>query len=115
MCTINLRQEVTCQKYAVVKPPFLPYGEPNLCNSYILKDPDCINCFCIYFSCHCVFNQDDLDTDLLEDVHLTKEFLQPTKKTKDCTPTQIKIGENNKQKENTPKRQEIQECEHTST
>ena len=36
-------------------------------------------------------------------------------KTKQCRPTQIKIGENNKQKEITPQKQEIQECEHTTT
>ena len=35
--------------------------------------------------------------------------------TKECKPTQIKTRENNKQKENTPEKQEIQECDYVNT
>ena len=35
--------------------------------------------------------------------------------TKECRPTQIETKENNKQKENKPEEQVIQECDYTNT
>ena len=95
-----------------MKPPFLPYSEPDLCNDYILKDLTYNDRFCINFLCHCIFDQVDY---LLGNVFLRKNILQPTKKTKECRPTQIKTKENNKQTEIIPKEQKSQECEHTTT
>ena len=96
---INLCQDATCQEYMELKPPFWPYGEPDLCNNYILKDPDCFDCFCINFPCHCVLNQVDLDTDLLDNVLLTKDVLRPTKKPRSVGPHKLiskKNGNNRK-------------------
>ena len=85
-----------------MKPHIHPFDEPDLCNNFIWKNPEYIDYFCINFTCHCVLNQVDLDTDLLDNVLLTKDILQPTKN-KECRPTHIKIKENNKQKEIMPK------------
>ena len=57
ICAINISQDATCQEYTKVKPPFLPYDEPNLCNDYILKDPVYIDRSCINFLCHCVIDK----------------------------------------------------------
>ena len=85
-----------------MKPPFLPCNEPNLCINYILRDSEYIDRFFINFLCHCVSNQVDSNTNLLNNVLLTKGVLQPTEKNKKCRPTQIKIGENRKQNKITP-------------
>ena len=77
---INLRQDATLHRSTKIKPPFLTFNEPNLCNDYILKDPEYIDRFCINFPCHCVLNQVDSDTDLLENELLMKGILQPTEK-----------------------------------
>ena len=63
-----------------MKPLFLSYGEPDLCNDYILKDLVYINRFCINFPCHCVLDQVDSDIDMLGNVVLRKDVLRPTKK-----------------------------------
>ena len=70
---INLCQDATCHESTKMKPPFLPYNEPDLCNNYILKDPEYIDRFCNNFPCQCVVNQVDSDTDLLNNVLLTKD------------------------------------------
>ena len=49
ICVINLCQGVACQEYTKVKPPFLYYGEQDLYNNYILKDPDYIDRFVLTF------------------------------------------------------------------
>ena len=72
---VNLCQNATCHEYTKVKPPFLPYGEPDLSNDYILKNPDYIDRFCLNFPCHCVLDQVDSDTDLLDNVLLRKDVL----------------------------------------
>ena len=110
-----LYQDATLQEYAEVKPPFLPYGEPDLCNDYILKDPDYIDRFCINFPCHCVLNQVDSDTDLLDDVILTKDVLRPTKKPRSVGSHKSKLEKTTSRKKSRLKKQEIQECEHTPT
>ena len=74
-----------------VKKPFLPYGEPYLCNDFILKDRDYIDCCCIKFACHCILEQVLLDTDLLNNVILWKEVVQPTKKLKSVVPHKLKL------------------------
>ena len=76
ICAINRH----CQEYMEVKPPFLPHGEPDLYNGYILKDLVYIDRFCINFPFCCVLDQVDLDTDLLDNVVRRKDVLRPTKK-----------------------------------
>ena len=78
--TINHRQNASCQEHMEVKQPFLPYGKLDLCNDYILKVPEYIDCFCINFPCHCVLKQVHLDTDLLDNLVSRKKVVQPTKK-----------------------------------
>ena len=107
LCAINLCQDNTLRGSTKTKPPFLPYDEPNLCNDYLLRDSEYIDCSCINFSCYGVLNQVDSNMDLLNNVILTKVALQSTTKTKECRPTQIKIKENNKQKEITPKNKKV--------
>ena len=82
ICAINRRRDATRQETTDVKQPFLPYGEPDLCNGYILKDPDYIDCFCTNFPSHCVLKQVPLDTNLLDNMVLWKEVVRPTKKPK---------------------------------
>ena len=74
-----------------MKPPFPPFDEPNLCTNYILKDPEYIDRFCIDFPSHCVLNQVDSDTNLLDIVLLTKNDLQPTKKPRSVGPHKLKL------------------------
>ena len=40
ICAINRRQVASRQEPTDVKQPFLSYGELDLCNDYILKDPE---------------------------------------------------------------------------
>ena len=77
---IYLCQGATLYGSTKMKSTFLPFDEPNLCNNYILRDQEYIDRFCINFPCHCVLNQVGLDTDLLKNVLLTKDVLQPTEK-----------------------------------
>ena len=78
--TINLHQDATLRGSTKMKPLFLPFDEPNLCNDYILRDSEYIDHFCINFPCRCVLKQVDLDTNLLDNVLLTKDVLRSTKK-----------------------------------
>ena len=73
-----------------MKRPFLPYVKPDLCNNYILKDPVYIDRFRINFPCHCVLDQVDLDTDLLDNMLFRKDILRPTKKPKSVGPHKSK-------------------------
>ena len=75
ICAINLCQDVTLCRPTKIKAPFVPFDEPNLCNDYILRDLEYIDRFCINFPCHCVLNQVDLDTNLLDNVLLMKDVL----------------------------------------
>ena len=79
LCAINVCQDTTLRGYTKMKPPFLPFNEPNLCNDYLLRDSEYIDRSCIHFPGHCVLNQVDLDTDLLDNVILKKVALRPTK------------------------------------
>ena len=106
ICVIDLCQNNTLHGSTKTKPPFLPFDEPNLYNDYLLRDSECINHSYINFPCHCVLNQVDLDTNLLDNVSLTK-VLYDQPKTKEFRLTQIKIEKNNKQKETTPKNKKI--------
>ena len=106
ICAIYLCQDTTCQELTKVKSPFWPHNKLDLCNNYILEDPEYIDRFCINFSRHCVLNQVDLNIDLLDNVFLIKNVLQP-QKNKKCRPTQIEIKENNKEKEITFKNQKF--------
>ena len=75
---INLCQDTTLCGSTKMKQPFLPFNKPNLCNDYILRDSEYIDRSCINFLCHCVLHQVDLDTNILDNVILTKVALQPT-------------------------------------
>ena len=67
---INRCQDASSREPTDAKQPFLPYGETDLCNDYILKDPNYIDRFCINFPFHCVLEQVLLDTTLLDNVVL---------------------------------------------
>ena len=75
ICAINCHQEPTDMKQLC-----LPYDELELCNVFILKDTDYIDCFCSKFPCHCVFVQVPSDTNLLDNVVLWEKVVGPTKK-----------------------------------
>ena len=53
---LNLRQDAILCESTRMKPLFLPFDEPNLCNDYISTDSGYIDLFCINFPCHCVIN-----------------------------------------------------------
>ena len=73
-----------------MKPSFLPLDEPNLYNNYLLRDLEYIDRSCINFPCHCVLNQFDLNTDLVDNVILTKVAIPPTKKPRSVSPHKSK-------------------------
>ena len=85
-CAINACQDGTLCESTKMNPPFLPFDEPNLCNDYLMRDSEYIDCSCINFSCHCVLNQVDLGTNLLDNVILTKVALPSTKKPRSVGP-----------------------------
>ena len=68
LCATNFCQDSTLRGSTKMKPPFLPFDEPNLCNDYIMKNSEYIDRFCINFPYHCIFNQVHLDTNLLGNV-----------------------------------------------
>ena len=67
------------------------FDEPNLCNNYILRDPEYNDRFCINFSCHCVLNQVNSSTDLLDNVLFTKVFIRITEKLRIVGPHKSKL------------------------
>ena len=90
ICAINLHQDATLCGSIKMKPLFLPFNEPKLCNKYILRDSEYIDCCCINFLCHRVLNQVDVDINLLDNVLLTEVTLQPTKKPRSVGPHKSK-------------------------
>ena len=74
ICVINCCQNVSCQELTDVKKPFLSYDDPDLCNDYILKDWNYIDCFCINFLCHCVLGKVPLGTNLLDNVFFGRKL-----------------------------------------
>ena len=90
LSAINLRQDATFHGSTKMKPLFLLFDESNLCNDYILRDSEYIDHFCINFPCHCVLNQVHFNTDLLDNVLLTKVILLSTKKPKSIGPHKSK-------------------------
>ena len=73
LCVINLRQHTSLCGSTKMKPPFLPFNEPMLCNDYIFMDSD-------YSDCFCFLNQIYLDTKQLDNVRFKKVVVQPTRK-----------------------------------
>ena len=49
LCAINFCQDNALCGSTKMKPPFLPFDEPNLCNSYIFMDPEYSDRFCHRF------------------------------------------------------------------
>ena len=86
LCAVNSCQNATLHGSTKIKLPFLLFDEPNLYNDNILRNSKYIVWFCINFPWHCVLNQVHLDTNLLDNVILTKVFLQPTKKPRSVGP-----------------------------
>ena len=72
---INLCQDAALRESTKMKLPFLPFDEPILCNDYISRNQEYNDRFCINFPCHCGLNRVDSDTDLLDNVLLTKFIL----------------------------------------
>ena len=101
--TINCWRYVAHQAHTDVKQPLLPYGELDLCNDYILKDPEYIDCFCINFLCHCVLKQVHLGTNLIYNMVLRKEGIRPTKEPRSEGPHKSKPEETTSTYKNTPK------------
>ena len=114
-CVINLCQNAYLRGSTEMKPPFLPFDEPNQCNDYILRDSEYIDRFYINFPCHYNLNQVHLDTNLLNNFILTKVVLQTTKKTRSTGPHKSKSKKTTSRKKSRLKKQEIQECEYTTT
>ena len=86
LCAINLCYDTSLHESTRMKPPFLPFDEPNLYNDYIFMDPEYSDCFC-----HCFLYQVDLNTSLLDSVFLTKVIVQPTKKPGSVSPHKSKL------------------------
>ena len=91
ICAINLCQDAIFCRSTEMKSPFLAFDESNVYINYILRDPEYIDRFCINFPCHGVFNQVDLDTNLLDNVLLTKVVVQLTKKPRNAGPHKLKL------------------------
>ena len=68
----------------------LSYGEPDLCNYYILKEQDRKDRFSVNFLGHCVLGHVLSDTDPLNDVDLWKKVIRPTKKPRSVDPLKSK-------------------------
>ena len=89
----NLCQDNALCGYTEMKPPFLPFDEPNLCNDYLLMDTEYIDRYCInFFMSLCSksswFGYRSAGQCEFNEVHFTAN-----QKTKKCRPTQIKIRE----------------------
>ena len=65
ICAINLCQDATLCESTRMKPSFLPFDAANLCNDCIFMDQK-------YNGQLCFLNQVDSNTDLLDNVLLTK-------------------------------------------
>ena len=111
---INCRQDATRQEPIDMKQPFLPYGGPDLCNDYILKEPKYIDRFCINFPFYCALEQISSDTNLLDNLVLWKEVLRPTKKLRSVGPHKSKPEKTTSKKE-TRQKKKSKECEYTDT
>ena len=81
ICAINLRQDASLCGSTKIKPPFMLFDKPILCNDNILMDSEYSDRFC-----HCFLNQVDSNTNLLDNVLLTR-LLWDQPKTKECRPT----------------------------
>ena len=109
ICAINLCQNATFCGSTKMKPPFLPFDEPNLCNNYILRDPKYVDRFCINLLCHCILNHIDLDTNLLDNMILTKVVVQLTK-----IPRSVGPHKSKSEKTTSKKNHALQECEYAT-
>ena len=49
ICAFNLCQDATLCGFTKMKLPFLLFDEPNLCNNCILRDPEYIGRFVVFF------------------------------------------------------------------
>ena len=93
LCAFKLRQDTSCCGSTRIKPSFLPFDEPNLCNDCIFMDPEHNDCFC-----HCFLDQVDSNTNLLGNVLLTKVAVQPIEKPRSVGPHKSKLKETTNKK-----------------
>ena len=89
ICAIHRRQVAERLEPIDISQPFPPYEELDLCNDFISKEPDYIDCFCINFPRHCVLGHVPLDSDPLDKVGSWKEVVQLTKKPRSVGPHKL--------------------------
>ena len=86
LCSLNYRQDITARENTNLKSSLLPYEELVIINGNLSTKSEYINRPNINFSLHNTLNQVDLNTNLLEEVILTKVVLRPTKKPRSVSP-----------------------------
>ena len=89
LCALNHRQDITFRASTKLKSSLLPVKELNIDNNDLSTNSEYDNRSSINFLFHHALDQVDSNTDLLDEVVLTEVVLRPTKKSKECRPTQI--------------------------
>ena len=74
----------------VVCQPLQTHKELNLCDNFISKEPDYIDCFSINFPQHCVFGHIILDSNPLDNMDSWKKVVQPSRKSRSVGPSKSK-------------------------
>ena len=90
ICAIHCRQVAEHLKSIKISQHILPYDEPDLCNDYISKDLDYVDCFSLNFPRHCVLGHVHSDSHLLDELGSWKEVVRPTKKPRSVGPHKSK-------------------------
>ena len=86
---IRKKKEKTKPPPAVRQPLPTP-EEPDLCNYFITKEPDYIDCFCINFPQHCVLGHVLSDSNPLGHMNSWKKIEQPFRKSRSIGPRKSK-------------------------
>ena len=79
LCSLNYRHDITARENTNLKSSLLPFEELIINNGGLSTKSEYINCSNINFPLHNALNKVDLNTDLLDEVILTKVVLRPTK------------------------------------
>ena len=109
--SLNHCKDITVRENTKLKSPLLPFDKLNMVNNDLSINSIYNNRFNINFPLHHTLNQVDLNTDLLDEVILTKVVLQPTEKTRSVGLHRLISKKNGNTKKIRPRKQEIQECE----
>ena len=80
-CALNLRQDANLCESTKLKPYILPFGKLDIGIDHLLTDSGYDNHSCINFPFHCVLNQVDSSTNLLDKV---RGHYTANRKTKEC-------------------------------